>query len=144
MAPLLSRLGLGKSTPERERWEGVHARAIAIDAAITELGSISDRGEWSSEQIEALLEDLQHARSNTARELSAVLEAHPELAAAKDREIYRQLLLRQRVALDTAEREGFLGEHAANHVRGAIDALLADDARLPSPEPLGRAESPLS
>ncbi len=138
---LLARLGLNSSSPARDAWEASHARSIALEAALDELATIERLGEWPAERCARLREDLTAARDGADRAHDAVMAKHPELAEMRDREIFKQLLHRQRSALDESARRGGLGEHALREARSEIDALLA--AGAPVAHPGGRPPTDL-
>ena len=129
--PLLRRLGLTVRSPARHAWEASHARALALEAALDELAALEQKGEWPADRCLLLRTELTAARDAADRELSGILAENPNLSATRDREVYRQLLHRQRAALDEAERRGAIGEHAAAEARGEIDALLGEGAPAP-------------
>lgn len=142
MKPLLSRLGLVGRTAATDAWEASHARALSLEAALGELDAIERRGDWPAERCRVMRILLVAARDAADRRQTAVLLEHPELATARDAEVHRALLRRQRAALDEALRLGALSEHAVTEARAEIDALLSDEAPAPFPPGPDPAELP--
>ncbi len=131
--PLLQRLGLNSGSGAWPRVETCQARILSIEAALSELSEIEEKRSWPQERCEKLRTELEHAAAAADRSLSEILKEHPELSEERDREVYRQLLVRQRGALEKAHRRGLLGEEVLIESRAAIDALLAENAPQPLP-----------
>ncbi|MFQ5654243.1 MAG: Na+/H+ antiporter [Planctomycetota bacterium] len=133
--PLLGRLGLTQVGPGRHAYEREQARAIALEAAIDELGRIHRRGEIPEEKHRELEEELRAAQRGAHERQEEILARHPELAGARERAVMEQLLQRQRTALDQAYSSGAISEHALQELQGEIDRRLIEEEAAPFGRP---------
>ncbi len=138
MAPLLARLGIGMRGAERDAYEVRHATLQASQAALRELGRMSEE-RLVHPDVLASFRGVLEERVKQGEE--AIRQLHMEKAdlwAEEVRGVRRRLLLVQKQQLIDSLQRGLIGQHAFESVLRDLDAeLLRMETGAESDRPQG-------
>lgn len=124
MAPLLARLGIGMRGAERDAYEVRHATLQASQAALRELGRMSEERLVHPDVLasfRAVLEERVKEGEEAIRQLHM---EKADLWAEEVRGVRRRLLLVQKQQLIESLQRGLIGQHAFESVLRELDAEL--------------------
>jgi CPA1 family monovalent cation:H+ antiporter len=124
--PLLTRLGLVRSSEAQRDYERVQGSVIAARAALSELDKLHGRGEVSESLYARLREHFEGIRR---AKTSSLAEMTVDDEAVRRREIGRvssQVFAAERAALDDGLRRGLLGEEVWRELKREVDARLVE------------------
>lgn len=145
MAPLLKRLGIVASDPERLRYQRIRAEAIAARAALDELEELARAESTDPALLTELREHYEKVVATADDEIQALYSKDSLFVLEERQRIVRHLTLIEKERVLKAIHEGLVSEEAAAEVLAALDAQLlglGEDPPAPVEKPSLPAPSP--
>jgi CPA1 family monovalent cation:H+ antiporter len=124
--PLLSRLGLVRTTEEQEAFERAQGKLIAARAALSELDELHGRGEVSEALYETLRGHFEGARGEASSELASTTRDYDVVRQRQLGRISARLFAAERAALNDTLRRGLLSEEVWRDLKRQVDARMTE------------------
>jgi CPA1 family monovalent cation:H+ antiporter len=124
IGPLLRRLGLTETRPERSEYQRLAGEAFAREAALRELERLAASEAYPNWAIKLLTEKYRAELAALAERQKALDLSNETLEAEQALEVRRLALQAEKGALNEAERRGWLDEEDWRHLAARIDSEL--------------------
>ncbi len=124
IAPLLRRLKLTASVPERGRYESVRAQMLAEKAALSELSRMRELGTVPESMYQRLEGSLEPRYEALSRDLAGIYQEQPALAEDHLQRVEEHLLRVRKARIADLLRDGLLSEDAFHKINQEIDRQL--------------------
>ncbi len=127
MGPLVKRLKLGDRHIERDLYDRVRARAIAAQAAISQIERRHSSGMISDKTWKTVYEVLSKEVKALKDRMHSLLDNNPDVAAEELDHVWRESLKIQRKELIDLYEDGFLSEDLLKVLVTRIDSAFQSD-----------------
>jgi CPA1 family monovalent cation:H+ antiporter len=121
---LIERLGITTVSEEQRLYELLVGRARAVDAALESAQELYDEGEIPTRVYEQFREEYGREKDELKAAIARLLDEHPEIRASRQLAGERQVLSRERSAIQSAELDGVVGNEVADDLLEEVEIKL--------------------